>query len=36
MEIDRNKLPEDVAALRQMVAALLEEVDSKERRLQQL
>jgi len=35
MEIDRNKLPEDVAALRQMVAALLEEVDSKERRLQQ-
>jgi len=36
MEIDRNKLPEDVAALRRMVAALLEEVDSKERRLQQL
>jgi len=36
MEIDRNKLPEDVAALRQMVAALLEEVNSKERRLQQL
>lgn len=36
MEIDRNKLPEDVAALRQMVAALLEEVDSKGRRLQQL
>ena len=36
MEIDRNKLPEDVAALRQMVAALLQEVDSKERRLQQL
>jgi len=36
LEIDRNKLPEDVAALRQMVAALLEEVDSKERRLQQL
>ena len=34
MEIDRNKLPEDAAALRQMVAALLEEVDSKERRLQ--
>jgi transposase len=36
MEIDRNKLPEDVAALRQMVAALLEEVDTKKRRLQQL
>ena len=36
MKIDRNKLPEDVAALRQMVAALLEEVDTKERRLQQL
>ena len=36
MEIDRHKLPEDVAALRQMVAALLEEVDAKERRLQQL
>jgi len=36
MEIDRNKLPQDVAALRQMVAALLEEVNSKERRLQQL
>jgi len=36
MEIDRNKLPEDVAALRQMVAVLLEEVDTKERRPQQL
>jgi transposase len=36
MEIDHNKLPEDVAALRQMVAALLEEVDTKERRLQRL
>jgi len=29
-------LPENVDALRQMVAALLEEVDSKERQLQQL
>ena len=36
MEIDPNKLPEDMATLRQMVAALLEEVDSKERRLRQL
>ena len=36
MEIDRNKLPGDPAALRQMVAGLLEELDSKERRLQQL
>ena len=36
MEIDRNKLPEDPAALRQMVAGLLEELDTKERRLQQL
>jgi transposase len=36
MEIDRNKLPEDPAALRQMVTGLLEELDSKERRLQQL
>jgi transposase len=36
MEIDRNKLPEDPAALRQMVAGLLEELHSKERRLQQL
>ncbi len=36
MEIDGHKLPEDPATLRQMVAALLEEVDSKERRLQQL
>jgi len=29
MEIDRNKLPEDPAALRQMVAGLLEELDTK-------
>ena len=36
MEIDRHKLPEDVAALRQMVVGLLEEVGSRERRLQQL
>ncbi len=36
MEIDRHKLPEDPAALRQMVAGLLEELDSRERRLQQL
>jgi len=28
MEIDRHKLPEDVAALRQMVVGLLEEVGS--------
>ena len=36
MEIDRHNLPEDPAALRQMVAGLLEEVEAKERRLQQL
>lgn len=36
MEIDPQQLPEDSAALRQMVAGLLEEVDAKERRLQQL
>jgi transposase len=36
MDIDRNKLPEDPAALRQMVAGLLEELDSKDRRLRQL
>src|ERR1700693_651944 len=36
MEIDRNKLSEDPDALRQMVTGLLQELDSKERRLQQL
>ena len=36
MEIDPQQLPEDPAALRQMVTALLQEVDAKERRLQQL
>jgi transposase len=36
MEIDRHHLPEDPAALRQMVAGLLEEVEVKERRLRQL
>lgn len=33
MEIDPHHLPEDAAALRQMVVSLLEELDSKERRL---
>jgi len=36
MEIDPQQLPEDPAALRQIVAGLLEEVDAKERRLRQL
>jgi len=36
VEIDRHHLPEDPAALRKMVAGLLEEVEAKERRLQQL
>jgi len=36
MEIDRNSLPEDPAALRQMVVALLEELDAKERRLRRV
>jgi len=37
MEIDRQRLPEDSAALRQMVLpSLLEEVDAKERRLRQV
>jgi transposase len=33
MEIDPHSLPQDAAALRQMVLSLLEELDSKERRL---
>ena len=36
MEIDPQQLPEDPAALRQMVAVLLHEMDAKDRRLQQL
>jgi transposase len=36
MEIDPQQLPEDPAALRQMVTGLLQEMDAKERRLQQL
>jgi len=36
MEIDRRRLPEDSAALRQMVMSLLEELDAKERRLRQV
>lgn len=36
MDIDRDQLPEDPAALRLMVAGLLEELDSRGRRLQQL
>ena len=36
MEIDRNHLPDDLAALRQIVIELLEELDTKERRLQQV
>jgi len=36
MEINRHKLPEDPAALQQMVTSLLEELESKERRLRQL
>jgi transposase len=34
--IDPNQLPEDPAALRQMVMGLLEEVETKDRRLRQL
>jgi transposase len=34
--IDPNQLPNDPAALRQMVMSLLEEVETKDRRLQQL
>jgi transposase len=33
MQIDPHHLPEDAAALRQMVVSLLEELDSKQRRL---
>jgi len=36
VEIDPNQLPNDPATLRQMVTSLLEEVETKERRLQQL
>jgi transposase len=36
MEIDRQRLPEDSTALRQMVMSLLEELDAKERRLRQV
>jgi len=36
MEIDRHNLPQDPALLRQMVTSLLEEVETKERRLRQL
>ncbi len=36
METDPNNLPNDVAALRQMVIGLLSELDAKDRRLQQV
>ena len=36
MAIDPHQLPEDPSALRQMVMSLLEEVETKDRRLQQL
>ena len=36
MEIDPHHLPDDPAALRQIVIGLLEELDTKERRLQQV
>ena len=36
MAIDPHQLPEDPGALRQMVMSLLEEVETKDRRLQQL
>jgi hypothetical protein len=36
MEINRHNLPEDTAALRQIVAGLLEESEARERRLRQL
>ena len=36
MEIDPHSLPNDPAALRQMVMSLLEEVETKDRRLRQL
>ncbi len=36
MDIDRNQLPKDPAALRQMVMGLLEEAAERERKLRQL
>ncbi len=36
MEIDRHHLPEDPAALQQMVIGLLEELEAKERRLKRV
>ncbi len=36
MAMDPNQLPEDPTALRQIVIGLLEEVETKERRLRQL
>ncbi len=36
MDIDPNQLPNDPAALRQMVLGLLEQAAEQERRLQQL
>jgi hypothetical protein len=36
MEINCHNLPEDPAALQQMVTSLLEELETKERRLRQL
>jgi transposase len=36
VQIDPNQLPNDPAALRQMVMSLLQEVETKERRLRQL
>jgi hypothetical protein len=36
MEINRHSLPEDPAVLQQMVTSLLEELETKERRLRQL
>jgi len=36
MEIDRHNLPEDPALLRQMVMSLLEDAETKDRRLRQL
>ena len=36
MDLDPNHLPNDVAALRQMVIGLLSELDTKDRRLKQV
>lgn len=36
MEVNRPNLPEDTAALQQMVTSLLEELEARERRLRQL